>query len=85
MSFTPPCVQVINDANIPAADLNLVRRHMNLLLNTQGGIPSQAARRAVADYQRLGSDRFRHMSYGLESSALRRCGCETCKADLKKR
>jgi hypothetical protein len=75
--------QVI-EAGVPEADWALVSGHAQLLLNTQGGVPSGAARDAVREYQALGRDQFVRMTHGSEAAALRGCGCPACARDYSR-
>lgn len=68
---------------VPAEHRDEVGLHANLLMNTGGGRPSDAARQAVREYQRLGIDAFRHMHAGDHRAALRACGCAACMADVR--
>jgi hypothetical protein len=73
--------EVIN-AVVPEDDRIIVRLHAGLLMNTIGGRPSDCARQAVRDYQRLGRHGFIRMHGASHDNALRTCGCETCLSDL---
>ena len=78
-------MQEVINAGIPENDRIIVSLHTGLLINTIGGRPSDCARRAVADYQRLGRHEFIKMHNADHDNALRACGCETCMSDLAKR
>ena len=78
-------MQEVINAGVPENDRIIVSLHAGLLMNTGGGRPSDCARRAVADYQRLGAHDFLRMHNTDHDTALRTCGCETCMTDLNAR
>lgn len=69
---------------VPEESRSIVGLHANYLLNTQGGRPSDAARSAVAAFNRLGPAEFDRMHYADLERTMRGC-CPTCRADADKR
>ena len=72
-------------SQVPEEHRTEVGLHANLLLNTGGGRPSDAARQAVREYQRLGIEGLRAQHQSDHRSALEACarrGCAACQADL---
>lgn len=66
---------------VPYEHRSEVGLHMNLIQNTLGGRPSDAARRAVADYERLGIDGLRVKHRQDRDDALSSCPCIACRAE----
>lgn len=71
-------------SEVPDADRTIVALHANLLLNTGGGRPSGAARRAVAEYRHLGPHEFRQMHSRDKLAALKACSCAACQRDAER-
>lgn len=64
---------------VPTADQAIVGLHANLIMNTSPGWrPSDAARRAVAEYERLGPHEFTKMHQRDHLSAAESCSCSAC-------
>jgi hypothetical protein len=71
---------------VPEEYRNEVAGHATLILNTTGGMrPSDAARRAVEEFQRLGIERFRERHLADHHAALASCSCSACRSDLARR
>jgi hypothetical protein len=70
---------------VPEEHRDEVGLHANLLWNMGGGRPSDAARQAVREYERLGIDAMRKQHDRDHTAALASCPCSACAADLAKR
>ena len=81
--MTTKMQEVLNEAQIPANDETLVWLHANLLINTVGYRPSEAAQHAVREYRALGTHDFRARHYADNRAALQACGCPACSSDAQ--
>ena len=71
---------------VPEEDRAIVGLHANLIMNTSPGWrPSDAARRAVAEYEWLGAENFRKMHQVDHNAALAACPCSACQRDAARR